>query len=64
MRNGWFYGNHPFFIRKGINMNDIACPYKLSGLCYRKGCIHLPELDCTKKWEKHKLKRKKGGKRK
>lgn len=32
-------------------MNDIACPYKLSGLCYRKGCIHIPELDCMKKAE-------------
>lgn len=47
---------------------DITCPYKLSGLCYRDGCIHLPELKCMKKYEfnhimksfKKFIKRKKG----
>ena len=30
---------------------DISCPYKFSGLCYRKGCIHIPEIKCMKKRE-------------
>lgn len=47
---------------------DISCPYKLSGLCYRKGCIHIPHLSCMKKREyddiikSYKFKKKKGHK--
>lgn len=50
---------------------DITCPYKLSGLCCRDGCIHLPALKCMKKYEydnimksaKKFIKRKKGNRK-
>ena len=32
-------------------MNELKCPYKESGLCYRKGCIYIPQMDCMKKRE-------------
>ena len=25
---------------------NVKCPYESSGICYRKGCIYIPNLDC------------------
>lgn len=33
------------------NMEKPTCPYKVSGICYRDGCIYLPSMDCIKKSE-------------
>ena len=27
------------------------CPYSVSDVCYRNGCIYLPKMDCIKEWE-------------
>lgn len=27
-------------------MEKPTCPYAVSGVCYRKGCIYLPSMDC------------------
>lgn len=48
-----------------------VCAYKQSGLCYRNGCIFIPQQKCMKKHEfdsimksaKRYLKKKKGGKK-
>lgn len=34
------------FVRKDKKMEKITCPYAVSGVCYRKGCIYLPSMDC------------------
>lgn len=30
---------------------DVKCPYNVSGICYRKGCIYRPHLKCMTKRE-------------
>lgn len=32
-------------------MNKPSCPYMDSGICYRKGCIYMPDLQCMKSEE-------------
>lgn len=34
------------FVRKDINMEKPTCPYMVSGICYRKGCIYIPHQQC------------------
>ena len=29
-------------------MNKPTCPYMVSGVCYRNGCIYLPSMECMK----------------
>ena len=54
-------------------MIENVCPYKVSGICYRRGCIFHPQQPCMKDDEfrqimgylkKHNKSKKKGGKRK
>lgn len=32
-------------------MEKPTCPYMVSGICYRKGCIYIPNMECMKKDE-------------
>jgi len=32
-------------------MNKPTCPYMVSGICHRRGCIYLPPMDCLKEDE-------------
>ena len=38
-------------------MNKPTCPYMVSGVCHRNGCIYLPNFDCLKEDEfRHRMK--------
>lgn len=44
-------------------MNKLTCPYMVSGVCHRKGCIYLPEQQCMKEYSKKQQKSRKHAKR-
>lgn len=39
---------HKIKLRKAKRNEVVICPYNHSGICYRKGCIYKPEMDCMK----------------
>ena len=41
-------GASAHFIRKEERMEKPKCPYSVSGMCTRHGCIYLPDLNCRK----------------
>lgn len=43
--------NHKIKLRLEHRTNVVCCPYQKDGLCYRKGCIHLPHYNCMSKGE-------------
>ena len=39
---------HKIKLRKSKRNEIVVCPYNQSGICYRKGCIFKPEINCMK----------------
>lgn len=39
---------HKIKLRKSSKYETIVCPYAVSGICYRTGCIFKPQMDCMK----------------
>lgn len=40
--------NHKIKLRKATKNESVTCPYNVSGLCHRNGCIYLPHMECMK----------------
>jgi len=45
-------GIHPYLLERNIMIKETTkCPYSVSGICYRRTCIYLPDMKCLKENE-------------
>ena len=42
---------HKIKLRRTRKFESVVCPYSVSGICHRNGCIFKPEMDCMKEHE-------------
>lgn len=42
---------HKIKLRNDESYKPVVCPYSVSGICYRRGCIFIPHQQCLSKRE-------------
>lgn len=42
---------HRIKLRRDEQTTAVTCPYAVSGICYRRGCIFIPHQHCLNKRE-------------
>lgn len=42
---------HRIKLRRDEQTTAVTCPYAVSGICYRRGCIFIPHQQCLSKSE-------------
>ena len=42
---------HRIKLRRDEQTTAVTCPYAISGVCYRRGCIFIPHQHCLSKSE-------------
>lgn len=56
---------HKIKLRKSQRSEPVICPYAVSGICHRDGCIYLPPMSCmTEREYRNRLKYAKKGRKK